>query len=231
MLGISDSACFSGVYGLFYGRKAIDWTRMSVSTAIDLLKQAESALLSQISSTDASDGDYDVRFACLTYAKKVHDLTQEITDIQQQNPRESVPTQSAVALAPTSSPTAGITQDYRFPLFFIHNGKLWKIAERKDEARSRYTKSIALQNVNDICQAIHAVLASQPSFTVDGVKDQLGGGEPPYRIQLTVGALCEADCLVSAGRGKYTHMGEEKTPEEWVNALKELPEHSELLPA
>ena len=210
--------------------KTIDWIQMSISTAIDLLKQAESALLSQISSTDASDGDYNVRFACLTYAKKVHDLTQEIAATQQ-SPRESVPTQPAVAPAPAPSPTTGITQDYRFPLFFIHNGKLWKIAERKDEARSRYTKSIALQNVNDICQAIHAVLTSQPSFTVDGVKDQLGGGEPPYRIQLTVGALCEAGCLVSAGRGKYTHMGEEKTSEEWVNELKELPVHSELLPA
>lgn len=203
---------------------------MGISTAIDLLEQAEANLLSQVSSAGASDGDYDARFAFLSYARKVHDLVQEITDLQQ-SPGKPTPTRSTVAPATASAAAMDTPQDYRFPLFFVHKGKLWKVAERKDEGRSRYTKSVALQNVSDICQAIHAVLTSQSTFTVDGIKDQLGGEEPPYRIQLTVGALCEADCLASAGRGKYTRLGEEKTPEEWVSALKELPEHSELLPA
>lgn len=189
---------------------------MNFAQTIAHLQSAEQELLSLI----AQDCSYEEKRRCLEYSSSIHDL---IAELSAATPKEAAsPIKDAVQ---RGREEAG--NDY--PLFFVHDGKLWKVAQRGGSADSLYWKSAPLAEVRLICGALRKMPAAPMAFTIADAEDLLDG-VPTYKIQLTVMALLKAGTLQQAGRGKYAFVeGAPRIENKLLDALDSLPAHPELL--
>jgi chemotaxis regulatin CheY-phosphate phosphatase CheZ len=191
---------------------------MDFTEAIKHLDEAEQALRQQIARSTSED--YDSMFRCLEIAQKVKDISNELS-----RPQESV---NEIIKNTGISATQSLNNT-EFPVYFVHENKLWKVAMRSDESGKQYKKSLPFSDAKTICSTIHSLLNNSDIFTMAETEKALKD-MPTYKIQITVMALVKAGCFTAAGRGKYTiSQGASRSERRWIEVLSAQKVMSELL--
>lgn len=192
---------------------------MDFSRAIDLLEQAEGELLNQL----GTKSSYEEKQRCLDYSESIHEIVNALTSFGKGTAPQSEP----AALNPGTISKDSSSLDY--PLYFVYEDKLWKVAPRSKGSSSLYKKSIQFSDAKSICNVIHELLSSHEVLLISDIEEKMED-IPVYRIQLTVMALVKTGLFVSVGRGKYAlDAGKSKSLRKWIESLKALPVHEELL--
>ncbi len=191
---------------------------MDFTEAIECLNEAEQSLRRQIGAS--AGGDYDSMFRCLEIAQKIRDIASEL----------SAPKDVKIKAAESNVALASMDSDRtEFPVYFVYEEKLWKVAPRSDESGKCYKKSLPFSDAKSVCSVIRKLLDSADVFTVSAVEKALSG-MPVYKIQITVMALMKAGCFVAAGRGRYgVAPGASRVERRWVDLLKAQQARPELL--
>lgn len=190
---------------------------MDFTRAVDNLKAAEDELLKLI----AQDCSYEEKRRCLDYSKAVHDLVLELEG--------SLSLEDLVKEMTPAPVESSECDELDFPLFFVYEGKLWKVARRSGAVDALYWKSALLSEVRNVCGTLCQMPVDASIFTVADVEGFLKE-LPTYKIQLTVMALLKAGMLKQAGRGKYAFAdGAIRAEKRLVEAIESLPAYPELL--
>lgn len=197
---------------------------MDFSQAISYLGKAEQELLRLI----GSDSSYEDKGRCLEYSQMVHGIVGELENFSRDSAIAKGAPASVLSEQPSEKRTPQDASDDVFPIFFVHDGKLWKVASRSGNSDSHYHKSMPFSDVGPIVTSIRK-LTQNGAFTISSM-EKLHSDIPVYRIHLTVGALMQVGLLRSAGRGKYEVVpGGPQSDQKWVEALNGLPVRVEYL--
>ena len=192
---------------------------MDFSKAVDLMAQAELEIRMQISK--GNDADYDAMFDCLKLAQRLHGFIDELSHVG-----ETVATDEA-----SDAHKQQVEQEAKdvFPLYFVHEDKLWKVSLRSGDSGELYKKSLPFADVKILCSKIHELLDSSDFFSMASL-DAGVPAMPSYKSQITVMALVKAGLLESVGRGKYAlTRGASRSERKWIETLKEMNPKPELL--
>lgn len=201
---------------------------MDFSQSIQLLKDAEKMLLTHIA--DAGDDDnYDELRKCLSIAQEIRGIREELVDLFAgtgglDKRKEQIPDEHLF-----SSESCDASLAEAFPVYFICDGKLFKIAERGAETGGLYKKSISIDDAQKIFSAMLDLLSGNDEVSVTDVEFAMGG-EPRYKIQLAISALMHIGRLKKGSRGSYTLVeGARRSVDDWMAALASLRPRPDLI--
>jgi len=197
---------------------------MDFTDVIDKLGEAERLLLSKI----LVAGNYTEREYCLQLARALHDFENKIVE-------EGSSASSKPEGEHPGTPTNGVissfaeTKTSEFPLYFLHEDKLYKVGERRDRPGQLYRKTVPLDDFRSISRTISSLLCTNPIFAMSDIKRKLPG-VPDYRLQIVVMSLVEVGTLQVAGRGKYGCGPAGKfSVSSSEQLVKNLPDHFDLI--
>ena len=112
-------------------------------------------------------------------------------------------------------------------VFFIEGDVLYKYARGARGDGSVYRRAVHLDYVYRICKVVSSILDHGDYVTVQEIM-KMSGMKPPYRIQVTLGALVEAHVLKAVGRGRYALDAPRSLGlDGWIEELKSLPRRQE----
>lgn len=111
--------------------------------------------------------------------------------------------------------------------FFVEGDTLYKYARGMRGDGNVYRRAVPLDYVYRICEATASILGRHDYATVQEIQ-KASSVAPPYRIQVTLGALVESHVLRVVGRGRYVLEAPKSLDlGTWIEELRALPRKQE----
>lgn len=143
--------------------------------------------------------------------------------------KENTPAPNTTTTRPKSVAASSDSDSDKFPIFFTRNNLLYKVGEKERREPSEHPgywwKSVSLDEATEIMDIIYEY--GRNPFRQTDILTSLTRPLPSYRIDIVVTSLRKLGFIGTVKRGVY--QVDEGSPSSWIDALRHLPERSDLL--